>query len=352
MGHSSRKKKKRGAAGRKAAKDHAAQHEGDQTALDEELTALTSILGEDFKVKSESPQTRLNICIRPYSDGMGFEDLNVSAILDVICFPGYPHKCPKLRVVPEKNLSKEDADRLLSLLVDQANIYSREGRVMIFDLFEAAQEFLSEITATHVSASTCLGSSSTTDVDVKVSLDGDPHPGISYIYTSFDLYSQLYDDTSWSRQGPDLTMDSSRKNSGSQVKSNVRSKRKTIIEKSYVSADKAYHAKSSSGDKAEQQRAAKHGVIQEAAPNLHVVAEETENDSKTLSTSNAGNTSDSPERCSSSLHEPEDADLADEAWNEEDCDSDFSSSNGSSYVSDMLDDASRNKQRDLIMYLN
>ncbi|PAN38837.1 hypothetical protein PAHAL_7G201600 [Panicum hallii] len=349
MGHSSRKKKKRGAAGRKAAKDHAAQHEGDQTALDEELTALTSILGEDFKVKSESPQTRLNICIRPYSDGMGFEDLNVSAILDVICFPGYPHKCPKLRVVPEKNLSKEDADRLLSLLVDQANIYSREGRVMIFDLFEAAQEFLSEITATHVSASTCLGSSSTTDVDVKVSLDGDPHPGISYIYTSFDLYSQLYDDTSWSRQGPDLTMDSSRKNSGSQVKSNVRSKRKTIIEKSYVSADKAYHAKSSSGDKAEQQRAAKHGVIQEAAPNLHVVAEETENDSKTLSTSNAGNTSDSPERCSSSLHEPEDADLADEAWNEEDCDSDFSSSNGSSYVSDMLDDASRNKQRDLIM---
>lgn len=40
MGHSSRKKKKRGAAGRKAAKDHAAQLEGDQAALDEELTAL------------------------------------------------------------------------------------------------------------------------------------------------------------------------------------------------------------------------------------------------------------------------------------------------------------------------
>jgi len=222
---------------------------------------------------------------------------------------------------------------------------------MIFDLFEAAQEFLSEITPTHVSASTasCLGSSSTTDVDVKVSLDADPHPGISYIHTSFDLYSQLYDDTSWSRQGPDLTMDSGRKNSGSHVKSNVRSKRKTTIEKSHVSADKAYRAKSSSGDKAEQQCAAKHGVIQEAAPNLHVVAEETENDSKTLSTSNAGNTSDTPERSLSSLHEPEDADLADEAWNEEDCDSDFSSSNASSYVSEMLDDASRNKKRDLIL---
>ena len=150
-----------------------------------------------------------------------------------------------------------------------------------------------------------MGSSSTTDVDVKVSLDADPHPGISYIHTSFDLYSQLYDDTSWSRQGPDLTMDSGRKNSGSHVKSNVRSKRKTTIEKSHVSADKAYRAKSSSGDKAEQQRAAKHGVIQEAAPNLHVVAEETENDSKTLSTSNAGNTSDTPERSLSSLREPE-----------------------------------------------
>nr|CAB3484962.1 unnamed protein product [Digitaria exilis] len=327
MGHSSRKKKKRGAAGRKAAKDHAAQLEGDQAALDEELTAL------------------------PYSDGMGFEDLSVSAILDVICFPGYPHKCPKLRIIPEKNLSKADADQLLSLLVDQASIYSREGRVMIFNLFEAAQEFLSEIAPAHISGNTasCLGSSSTTDVDVKVSLDSDRHPGVSYIYTSFDLYSQLYDDTSWSRQAPDLIMDSGRKNTGSQVKSNFRSKRKTIIEKSHVSPDKVNNVKSPSGDKAEQQRATKHVVIQEAASNLHVVAEETENDSKTLSTSNGGNTSCTPERSSGSLPETEDCDLADKAWNEEDCDSDFSSSNDSSYVSDMLDDASRNKKRDLIL---
>jgi len=40
------------------------------------------------------------------------------------CFPGYPHKCPKLRIVPEKNLSKEDADRLLSLLFDQVYLTS------------------------------------------------------------------------------------------------------------------------------------------------------------------------------------------------------------------------------------
>lgn len=150
-----------------------------------------------------------------------------------------------------------------------------------------------------------MGSSSTTDVDVKVRLDSDRHPGVSYIYTSFDLFSQLYDDTSWSRQGPDLIMDSGRKNTGSQVKSNVRSKRKTIIEKSHVSADKVNNAKSSSGDKAEQQRATKQSVIQEAASNLHVVAEETENDSKTLSTSNGGNTLDTPERSSSSLPETE-----------------------------------------------
>ena len=36
----------------------------------------------------------------------------------------------------------------------QANIYSREGRVMIFNLFEAAQEFLFEIAPAHVSVST------------------------------------------------------------------------------------------------------------------------------------------------------------------------------------------------------
>lgn len=40
-------------------------------------------------------------------------------LLKYRCFPGYPHKCPKLRIMPEKNLSKEDADRLLSLLIDQ-----------------------------------------------------------------------------------------------------------------------------------------------------------------------------------------------------------------------------------------
>ncbi|VAH33653.1 unnamed protein product [Triticum turgidum subsp. durum] len=354
MGHSARKKKKKGGAGRKAAKDHAAQLEGDQTALTDELTALAAIFLEDFKITSQSPHTRFSICIRPYSDGMGFGDLNVSAILDVICFAGYPHKCPKLRIIPEKNLCKEDADRLLSLLSDQANIYSREGRVMIFDLVEAAQEFLSAIAPATDSTTTAphLGSNTiqeATDADVKASLDGGPYPGIFYIYNSFDLYNQLYDDNSWQRQGFDPTTDNAKKNIGSQVNSNVRSKRKTVNEKSRFSADKVNAAKNSSQDNGEQQHAMKHGVVREVVPSLPVVAEETDNDSKTLSTSNRGGMADTPERSFSSVHESEDSDLADEGWNDEDSAPDSGSSNAPSHVSDMYDDASQNKRRDLIL---
>ncbi|KAG8082501.1 hypothetical protein GUJ93_ZPchr0014g47014 [Zizania palustris] len=354
MGHSARKKKKRAAALRKAAKDHAGQLEGDQAALTDELTALASIFLEDFKVTSESPHTRFSVCIRPYSDGMGFGDLNVSAILDVICFPGYPHKCPKLRILPEKAFSREDANRLLSLLVDQANIYSREGRVMIFNLVEAAQEFLSEIAPVNDSASTPLQLDpgtvrQTSAVDVKVNLDCGSYHGISYIYNSFDLYSQLYDGDNWNGQGPDPTIDTAKKNIGSQVKSNVRSKRKAAVEKSSVSYDKVNVPKGLSHDNAGQQHITKHGVVREAIPNLHVVAEETENDSKTVSGSNRENTSGTPERSFSSVHDLEDSDIANEAWDDEDYDSDSGFSNVPSSVSEMFDDASRNKKKDLIL---
>ncbi|PKA56267.1 putative serine/threonine-protein kinase GCN2 [Apostasia shenzhenica] len=105
MGHSSRKKKKSGSGrksrGKAPSKDRSVCPEDENDLLSEELTALF--------------------------------------------LPGYPHKCPKLQILPEKGLSKNDADRLLSLLVDQAIINSREGRVMVFNLAEAAQEFLSEI---------------------------------------------------------------------------------------------------------------------------------------------------------------------------------------------------------------
>ncbi|KAL4311648.1 hypothetical protein GQ457_01G011830 [Hibiscus cannabinus] len=52
---------------------------------------------------------------------------------------------PKLQIIPEKGLTKCQADTLLSLLNDHANANAREGRAMIFNLVEAAQEFLSEI---------------------------------------------------------------------------------------------------------------------------------------------------------------------------------------------------------------
>ncbi|KAF5199690.1 eIF-2-alpha kinase GCN2 [Thalictrum thalictroides] len=59
--------------------------------------------------------------------------------------PRYPYKCPKLKLAPGKSLAKTDADRLLSLLHEQENFDAREGRAMLFNLVEAAKEFLSEI---------------------------------------------------------------------------------------------------------------------------------------------------------------------------------------------------------------
>lgn len=150
MGHSSNKKK-RGGGGRRnksrtPSKDHTSQfgNDGDNEQLSEEITALCSIFQEDCEIIPGSP-AQIVIKIRPYSNDMGYEDVDVSAVLVVRCLPGYPFKCPKLQVTPETGLSQTDADKLLALLVDQANLNAREGRVMIFNLVEAAQEFLSRI---------------------------------------------------------------------------------------------------------------------------------------------------------------------------------------------------------------
>jgi translation initiation factor 2-alpha kinase 4 len=145
----------------------------------------------------------------------------------------------------------------------------------------------------------------TTDVDVKVKLDNGSYHGVAYMHNSFDLYSQLYDGGSWSMQGPDPATDSAGKIVGSQVKSNLKSKRKTIIEKSRVSSDEVNVAKGLLPDNAGQKNIMKHDVIRETVPSLHVVAEETENDSKTVSTSNRENTSGTPERSFSSVHQLE-----------------------------------------------
>lgn len=151
MGHSSKKKKKGGGGGsgrrskgRSQSKDHSYNALDDNELLAEEITALNAIFQEDCQIISDSPP-QITIKLRPYSKDMGYEDLDVSALLSVRCLPGYPDKCPRLQITPEKGLTKCDADNLLSLLNDQANSNAREGRVMIFNLVEAAQEFLSEI---------------------------------------------------------------------------------------------------------------------------------------------------------------------------------------------------------------
>lgn len=131
--------------GRGPSDDHASRLDNlDSELISEELTALKAIYYDDIKVVSEAPPLFM-INLRPYSKDIGSEDLHVSALLSVRCLPGYPYKCPKLKITPEKDLSKDDADKLLSLLNDQAIFNAREGRVMIYDLVVAAQEFLSEI---------------------------------------------------------------------------------------------------------------------------------------------------------------------------------------------------------------
>ncbi|KAJ0775558.1 putative protein kinase PEK-GCN2 family [Helianthus annuus] len=145
MGHSSKKKKKRAGTGRRRPpSDHSSIDGVGGELLSDELTALCAILQEDYDVVSESPP-QIKIKLRPYSQDSGYEDVDVSAFLSIRFLPGYPYKYPKLTIIPEKGLSKSDADNLLSLLHDQANLNAREGRVMIYNLVEAAQEFLSEV---------------------------------------------------------------------------------------------------------------------------------------------------------------------------------------------------------------
>nr|GEX49592.1 eIF-2-alpha kinase GCN2 isoform X1 [Tanacetum cinerariifolium]GEX51228.1 eIF-2-alpha kinase GCN2 isoform X1 [Tanacetum cinerariifolium] len=141
MGHSSKKKKKRGGTGRRRPPptDHTSV---DNELLSEEITALQAIFQEDCNVISEN---RIKVKLRPYSQDSGYEDLDVSALLSIRFLDGYPYKCPKLQIELEKGLSKSDGDNLLSLLNDQATLNAREGRVMVYNLVEAAQEFLSEV---------------------------------------------------------------------------------------------------------------------------------------------------------------------------------------------------------------
>ncbi|GJY77336.1 retrotransposon protein, putative, ty1-copia subclass [Tanacetum coccineum] len=124
---------------------------------------MRALLQDDCDLVSEN---QIKIKLRPHSEDPSYEDVDVSALLSIRFFDGYPYKCPKLQIKLEKELAKSDADNLLSLCsngytksllepqpgrcplnhaTSHANSYAAEGRVMILKLVEAARKFLSEV---------------------------------------------------------------------------------------------------------------------------------------------------------------------------------------------------------------
>ncbi|KAG2397819.1 eIF-2-alpha kinase [Vigna angularis] len=203
MGHSSKKKKRGGGSGRRSkgrtqSKDHASQFGADDyDQLSEEITAVCAIFQEDCKVLPGSPP-RIVIKLRPYSKDMGYEDLDVSAALVVRCLPGYPFKCPKLQITQEKGLSEADTDKLLSLLHDQATLNAREGRVMIYNLVEAAQEFLSGIEPIGISNDSKLLHSTVESNEEMFTKDKTSlSKKGSFVYGFIDLFSGYGETWSW-----------------------------------------------------------------------------------------------------------------------------------------------------------
>ncbi|KAG0591417.1 hypothetical protein KC19_1G174500 [Ceratodon purpureus] len=127
---------------RQSLKERASDFSDSSDLVYEEITALSAIFQEDFNLVSERPVAEFTIQLRPHSVDQDDDD-DVSSELVVRCLPGYPHKPPKLTVIAKEGLSNEQSHRLHSLLVEQAASLAREGRVMIYNLTEAAQEFLS-----------------------------------------------------------------------------------------------------------------------------------------------------------------------------------------------------------------
>ncbi|XP_012065156.1 eIF-2-alpha kinase GCN2 isoform X2 [Jatropha curcas] len=268
MGHNSKKKKKGGRSkGRTQLKDHTSSSGDYNELLAEEITALCAIFQEDCKIVSESPP-QIIIKLRPYSKDMGYEDLDVSALLSVRCLPGYPYKCPKLQITPEKGLTKSDMDNLISLLHDQANSNAREGRVMIFNLVEAAQEFLSEIVpispAPESILCSTLDSSGQLSQDTAVTSNKNCSSSEPYVYGFIDLFSGSGESWHWG-----LAVDDNRGGNTS-VKSHP-------LDGSKV----GYGVQKKKLDKV-----TKPLTVQETKPSpvLHPVEEDSEDDSKSIAT--------------------------------------------------------------------
>lgn len=213
MGRGNRRRKRGGPVnssknkGRPSVKDHIPHGEGATDLLAEEVVALSAIFGEDFKLVCRSPSPQLSVTVRPYSMDNGLNDSNVSVELLVRCLPGYPYKAPKLQIIPDGGLSEEDLHHLHSMLLDQANSKAREGRVMVYNLVEATQEFLSEIipnNQTHNQSSKASCSLEATNdgwmsESAKISGEDSFFTGGSEVYGVIDLFSDLWVEggTSW-----------------------------------------------------------------------------------------------------------------------------------------------------------
>lgn len=276
MGHSSKKKKKGGGGsgrrskGRSQSKDHSFNALDDNELLAEEITALNAIFQEDCQVISDSPP-QITIKLRPYSKDMGYEDLDVSALLSVRFLPGYPDKCPRLQITPEKGLTKCDADNLLSLLNDQANSNAREGRVMIFNLVEAAQEFLSEIAPLVPAPEPVLCSSINSSIqlfqkDIAVSSNKSCLSRGPFVYGFIDLFSGCGESWHWG-----LAVD--------ELKSHVLDHSEVGYEVQEKKLDKI--------TKPLTVQEAKQGLLVSPIAKLDTLEEESEYENKGLSTSNS-----------------------------------------------------------------
>ncbi|XP_031478528.1 eIF-2-alpha kinase GCN2 isoform X2 [Nymphaea colorata] len=204
--HGSKKKKRGGVSGgrkgkgRSSSRDHS--HEGgDGEVLTEELTAMHAIFQDDFKLVSETPYTQCIVSLRPHSAEFDSFNPNMLANLIIRCLPGYPYKCPKLQVIPEKGLSKDDTEHLLSILLDQANVNAREGRVMIFNLVEAAQEFLTGLVSdkqSHEVVSLYEGDKKGEKQHADGTFSSEKTDSTGEFYCMFDLFSDLYGESqSW-----------------------------------------------------------------------------------------------------------------------------------------------------------
>ncbi|KAJ0977116.1 hypothetical protein J5N97_012590 [Dioscorea zingiberensis] len=302
MGHSSKKKKRSGSGrknkGRTSSGDRSSFGADGQELFSEELTSLTSIFQEDIKIVSESNHTKISINIRPFSDETGFEDLDFSVLLVVRCLPGYPLRCPKLQIVPEKGLLKEDADRLCSLLVDQANVNARDGRVMIFNLVEAAREFLSEIAPLKqslipVPSSTSSGISGLSrQKDTGVIGDSNCRSGGSFTYSSIDLFGDLCgEQTSWGGHSSKEVNDNSYQLSFKQSSFINRDRKKyssahTPTLEQFKHVVQGDHFVKSPNPKALHD--VKHNVTPQTISKLDILVEDKECDSKSDSSSDYG----------------------------------------------------------------